>query len=239
MADDTPLPWPRAGDVLFTAQKGENWTFNACMQQQPSIGRYADGYRCAAELLFKYLEATDERHHNDIVVYPLIFCWRHFLELKLKELLHDTRRLHEQDDGEPQTSHGLVKRWKAVRDNLLRLNGKARADLRNVDEVVRQFVQYDPESYSFRYPTERDSKTSTQDGVPTLINLRNLHEVMERVATFLECAGMEVDAQQDMKDEYESEMRSYYGEPDYGEPDYGEPDYGEPDYGEPDYGEPD
>ncbi len=42
--------------------------------------RYATAYRRAAEMLFKVLEEAQgaEHHHNDLVVYPIVFCWRQF-----------------------------------------------------------------------------------------------------------------------------------------------------------------
>lgn len=78
-------------------------------------------------------------------------------------------------------------------------------DFTALDEVVKEFVQYDPGSFSFRYPTDKEGN-SLQAGIPSLINLKNLNDVMTRVANFLDASceyvGQYLDIRAEMMAEY-------------------------------------
>jgi hypothetical protein len=82
------LPWPRAGDILFAEAK--DWWMNACVNYGGG-GLHAIGYRRAADALVEQVAQTHS--DQDFFVYPIVFCYRQYLELMLKADLREARAL--------------------------------------------------------------------------------------------------------------------------------------------------
>ena len=81
---ESEFRWPKKGDLPF--QQSEQWNKNACLAQNAIIrlALMTDGYKKAADLAV--IQATDSRGDRDFLVFPIIFNYRHFLELSLKIL---------------------------------------------------------------------------------------------------------------------------------------------------------
>jgi len=190
------LPWPKAGDVLF--QPAEDWWNNACLNYTSNTwDLYATGYKEAADNLAKSVDET--RHHADLFVYPIVFLYRHYLELRLKDLLMMGQEL----TARPQDLkhiHRIDILWSMCRPILEEVwPNSEREALDAVEDCIKQFVKVDPASMSFRYP-------ATKDGKPTLpdikhINLRNLKDVLARTSALLEGASMGISSHLDNKRE--------------------------------------
>jgi len=178
------LPWPQAGDQLFvSAEDAEN---NAWLKWRGEAKwwAYAEGYRKAADVLVE--GSTETLSDQDFLVYPISFLYRHYLELRLKGLIMVGSQLVRIDQGFPPC-HDIQKLWKEARTILEQVwPSGPKADLDNVETSIREFAAIDPQSYAFRYPSTKDGK----EHLPTLthINLRNLSEVMGRLAGLLDSA---------------------------------------------------
>jgi hypothetical protein len=78
------IPWPRKADVLFGTE-GDRF-LNACLNfAEDEFHLYATGYRSAAEHLFRVVDTN--LREQDTLVYPIVFLWRQYLELSLKNLV--------------------------------------------------------------------------------------------------------------------------------------------------------
>jgi len=178
------LPWPVPGDVLFKSDT--DWQNNACLWFGADRWEiYATGYLDAANILIERIQETN--NGMDTLVYPVVFLYRHYLELRLKKLIIDGQRLLVMGD-DLQRVHRLDLLWQRCRPMLEQIWPTGpKADLDAVEECLRQFWDIDNQSQAFRYPC-------TKDGAPTLqglehINLRNTREVMERIASLLDSAS--------------------------------------------------
>lgn len=223
MTEKREFAWPEKYVDPFqkATAPDENWVFNACMDKRPSWHRYADGYRTGATLMFRYLAMTGEREHNDVVVYPIIFCWRHYLELALKHSVRMVRVLTSTEGTAKLNEHRLMSLWEELRPHLPDL-GASRNDIKVVTRTIQYLARFDPESLAFRYPTDQEGN-STQEDVPSLINLRALHETMEGIANWLDAgisemterlsveAELQAQYESEMEAEYEAEMEAEYG----------------------------
>src|SRR5260221_1152448 len=83
------FPWPKDGTVLF-AEPTERWS-TACVNFSKEEGSYAAAYRFGAERLFEVVRQSGA--DQDFLVYPIVFLWRHVLELNLKNILPYIRGL--------------------------------------------------------------------------------------------------------------------------------------------------
>ena len=83
------LPPPRKSDVLFGS--GTDWETNACASTIDNIMAYQNGYRRAAFHLAEYV--CDARLGQDFLVYPIVYLYRHHIELTLKSIIQVARAL--------------------------------------------------------------------------------------------------------------------------------------------------
>src|SRR5437762_1489081 len=78
------LPWPDEQTTIFRA--GEIGSSLAWLPQSPGQWhRYAEGYRDAAKWL--YAKWCEDPIKPDYLGYPMVYLYRHYVELMLKELL--------------------------------------------------------------------------------------------------------------------------------------------------------
>jgi hypothetical protein len=189
--DGRELPWPREGDKVFVA--ADDWEMNACVNWGGGWGLYARGYLRAGDLLVRHVSA--DRGDADSLVYPVVFCYRQFLELSLKDLLTEARRYY--GIGEPfQAQHSLLLPWEPLR-KLLERRWPGRPDeLDAVEDNLRQFDAVDEGSFAFRYATTRTGAPSLPEDMRH-INLRNLAEVVARIGTFLEACMTALSAERE------------------------------------------
>jgi hypothetical protein len=156
---------------------------------------YADGYKKAADILVAHvLETTADQ---DFLVYPITFLYRHYLELRLKGLIIIGQELSRSESrararrNRGRKGHNLKDLWKETRQLVERVwPDGPKGELDDVEGCIRRFADVDASSQAFRYPSLTDRTQSLRN--LTHINLRNLSEVMGRVADTLEpaCDGM-------------------------------------------------
>lgn len=78
------------GDVVF--QESPDWRNNARLDLGSNRWEiYAIGYMRAADILVA--RVLESQHELDFLIYPIVFLYRHYLELRLKELIVAGREL--------------------------------------------------------------------------------------------------------------------------------------------------
>lgn len=174
-----PFRWPQAGDKLF--QVSPDWEGNSVLAGHPH-GRMVlmmSGYKRAADLMVEH--ATAHPAQRDTLVFPVIFNYRHFLELSLKYLIWTYGRTVEIDPI--WNSHDLGKLWTRLKKVLDRY-GSADDDgsTAAVAQIVAEFATVDPDSFSNRYPV--DTKGRPIALVHEHLDLAALAEVMDGVDGF-------------------------------------------------------
>lgn len=144
--------WPTTGDQLFAPSSEFMGDAIVVDDTTTRLVLMASGYKEAADLLVE--RATHDRASRDFLVYPIIFCYRHFLELILKQTL----ALHGASVGIPAnwSSHDILELWESVFEMYRRFGAE---DSSKADPVVMacitEFSKIDPVSFSFRYPTNK------------------------------------------------------------------------------------
>ena len=74
---------PRKGERLFRGDL-RDWKNNACLRQGDDYA-CREGYLRGAQIL---VEAVGEKERDqDFLVYPIVFLYRHYIELLLKEVI--------------------------------------------------------------------------------------------------------------------------------------------------------
>jgi len=130
--------------------------------------------------------------------------YRHYLEVTLKQLIRDARRLVDEEGGVPAT-HNLDALWDIAQPLLLKHTDDP-ATYGNVRTSLARFNELDPRSDSFRYPVDKKGKTHLE-GVKN-IDLGQVRAVVERLSGFLDGASTAVQVDLDAKHEMRSGTRS-------------------------------
>ncbi len=174
---------PTSEDQLFSTQ--EDWWNNACMNWSSSgWSLYASGYKDAADALVTKVE---ERSTNqDTFVYPVLFLYRQYLELQLKMMVRTLRHLQGIGRDFPK-GHKIDVLWTEA-EKLLRkaFPEQSTVELVETGRLIHEFAHVDPLSTAFRYPVDNDGNPSLP-GIK-YINLRNVREVMDKIAMLLDGA---------------------------------------------------
>jgi hypothetical protein len=184
--DDLDMRWPTARDKLFVQAPPAYgaWTAEDVRER---LWRMIHGYRHIADLAVDESENTPHLRHN--LIYPIVFAYRHSLELALKQLLEDYGHFAEQ---EPEfREHSLAKIWPRCRELIEHFNpGTDPAPLEILEQLVDEFTQVDPGSYFFRYAS--DTRGKMLDLKISCIDLLELRKVMAGIHNFLECVDMQI-----------------------------------------------
>lgn len=199
------VPWPQEGDELFKG--AADWQFNACLNTKgvPNPSYYISGFKLAGEAIFSSI--AERRHEVDVLVYPLVFNYRQYIELSLKDIIVLCRNMLDIDGKEP-FGHDFGKLWPECRQLLDRCYpDHDKGELEIVERHLQRFSQVDPKSTAFRYGSENDKTEEFLD--LEILNVRNLHEVVARIGGFFDAVRCGLCAMLDVKREMEAEYSSY------------------------------
>ncbi len=185
---------------------------------------YAVGYRDAANILAKHI--TETENHLDTVLYPMLFLYRHYVELRCKWIIiYGSEYLGE--PKLPETIHPFHELWTEARGVICRVWDQpgTSESLVQLDEVIAELSFIDPRSTSTRYPVEKDMKTRSIASLKWL-NPGVIKSVMVEVASDLDaaCTGikcylsdrcewevLERKLQADWEAEWDHELQKLYG----------------------------
>jgi hypothetical protein len=181
-------PWPAPDQGLTKAGLG---VLDASMCPWPADGwtMRIMGFSEAAQAVFDRIESTPRL--VNVLIFPLVFLWRHAIELQLKALI-DRGQVILQECIKYPTHHRLEELWAMARkvvDELEPNGGSAPAD---VDRIIKELSSLDPNSMSFRY--HQDTK-----GAPTLsvslksLNAGEVNRALAAVSQFLDAVGGQLD----------------------------------------------
>lgn len=147
---------------------------------------YTDGYREAANHLCE--RATSDTRSLDVLIYPIVFLYRQWFELRLKRIIDQGRRLLSEKDGFPK-HHRLHHLWPVAKQVLEKVyqQDKYPPEIQLVGQAVADFEKFDAGSQAFRYPIDHDGKNHLE-GLEH-INVNHLRKQMTSIADLLDGAS--------------------------------------------------
>ncbi len=132
---------------------------------------YINSYKMAGDSLV-------DKEVPDLLIYPIMFCYRHYLEQLLKNICRKNMERKEYRDFIYIASHNILKIWNGANKYLQGNNSVD--DIQFVHEIVYWFNEHDPDSFAFRYETDKKNKRSIKEdtlSIDTLALKRNIEKV--------------------------------------------------------------
>ena len=206
---DPHFAWPMDGQQINPPV--EAWPHRAILHTEyraRSSAMIAWGYRSAAELIYEAI--AEGRGPIDVLAGPLVFNWRHHVEVHLKANLEYLRRAA---GTEPAVDfgHDLPRLWVAHQEAYnafdVGLSQADRAAQRAAHSLLGQLHSLDPGSFHFRYPVD---KFGGQLKVPDELNVVAFHQAMLALSNYLGAVIDHLDAALEPQREFEAEMRAEF-----------------------------
>lgn len=135
---------------------------------------YINSYKSAADELV-------ELSHPDLYIFPIIFCYRQYLELLLKNLYRQSVNDTAYKRFLKEVSHDLDKVFIHVKP-LLQIKYSDKV-ISLIEETTSILNELDKGSYNFRYSTDRKLNRSIEKDL--CINTKALKEVIDCIDDYL------------------------------------------------------
>ncbi len=186
---------------------GADWRLNACLNWGIDTWyAYSEGYRRAAEVVTEYVRQTHQ--DQDVLIYPVLFLWRHHLELKLKAIARSASQLLG-EDWTPPGDHDLGPLFAVAHKLAERCYSEfaekvPNAELLQAKAALASLKAVDARAMAFRYP--EDLKGNKHLEGPYHINF----DVVERHMTAISEALDNVESALAIFHDWQSEAYSSY-----------------------------
>jgi len=192
---------PSKEDRLFC--ESEDWWNNACLNfTHDGLYLYGYGYKEAADILVNSVLESGER--QDILIHPIAFCYRHYLELSCKMIFKRSSILLDEPYLVPN-SHSIDKLWLSCLSKIEKIApGECTDSINEITRLLHEFCQIDPFATAFRYPNDKHGNTSLE-GLQR-INIRNLGVVINKIDTIIHGILERIHEYQSYKNEIESNI---------------------------------
>jgi hypothetical protein len=179
ISESLEVRWPRPDDRLLGTVRSLN---NAMAFSDNPVERHAlmlRGYFRGGDLLLdRCLENVNEGH---TLIYPILFCYRHALEMTMKGILDSYG--HRYDVAPPNPNHNLLRLWEGCKAIFTKIDDESAAtSTSRVEERIKEFHNLDPSAEAFRYSEKRDGTLVDLPIYP--FDLGNLREVIEGLKNF-------------------------------------------------------
>jgi hypothetical protein len=209
---------PKKGDILFRPASPEEgnsdgWQMNAVVGKADDYA-YSEGYRLAGRIVADYV--IQKPLYADFLVYPIVFLYRHYVELQLKRLIPMGARLVNQvmseADHKTLREHPLDKLW-ALFEPILQKAAQGTVPMtpegiEGLGWYVSELNKFDPGSFSGRYALDRQGVPYIDNRKHPAINIGVLAEGMERLTGYLFDLGEAFREERQAKCESEDEARA-------------------------------
>jgi len=197
------IRYPEKGDKFFieTGDQNEIAWLNKVFQE---FGSYADSYQTGALTLLD--TALEKRELRDYHIYPAVFLIRHYLELRLKELIQGLHYCKDRTKDFPN-HHDLQRLWydfKVAYEEIGENPNDERFEI--VGELIKEMTSVDPISMAFRYPVNKKGEVTQK---LEFVNLKNLKETFIRVSFVFDGVAAQIGHYVELTEDMVREMYSY------------------------------
>lgn len=144
------------------------------------FGSYIRGYKYAAEATYNEFKNCNGRIYiQDTICYPLVFLYRHIVELYLKYAYIEIQRRSEQEIKQLlKIGHDLEKLWSFLKPDIVILSQRINlcVDIKAIEHYITSISKEDKMSFDYRYPITKSAQVIHNKS--SHLNVKNLHDKM-------------------------------------------------------------
>jgi hypothetical protein len=147
--------------------------------------RLLRGYKYAGDVLVQ--KAVEDCSDQDNLIYPAIFCYRHYIELALKDVVESYGDFA---GITIEKNHKLPDLWSAFLTIAEKFgNSRSAPEAIAVGNCIAELADLDATSTAFRYALNK--KSELHKIALSHLDLVNLHDIMNGIELFFECADLD------------------------------------------------
>jgi len=153
--------------------------------------QYIEGYKKAGDFLLSSSNVLGSGRKEYEIVYPMIFSYRHYIELQLKEIILNAREFLGINEKFPD-DHSIEKIWGICGELLQKMDkildpgftaSNGYGEILNAYNALKAdlkiFWELDPNSESFRYPVDKHGNPTSIDFKD--VDFNSLKETINRI----------------------------------------------------------
>jgi hypothetical protein len=141
---------------------------------------YVEGYFTAAREL---LEGPHDAFFLLFAIYPVLFLYRHYIELELKGVMMAASKLLQVRHPDFSADHDILSLWSKFK-TMLPSGHEALKNAANIERILKEMHLIDPRSVDTRYALKRNLINPSVPA-PIEINVNNLRDTMDKLHTEL------------------------------------------------------
>lgn len=163
----------------------KDWQYNSRLTKVDNKWLfYGEGYRQASELIEKQILEID-RTNQDFLIYPYCYLIRHYIEIRLKEIIDEGNKVNNTPIDPSKGGHDLSILWKKSQEALKEVwQDQFEEAPKEVSEFINELHSIDIKSDNFRYPIDKTGQ-ETLDSINE-INFRKLADIFQYVKDYLD-----------------------------------------------------
>lgn len=154
-----------------------------------NLSSYIAGYQHGVNELYHSFENAGKNGQieiQDTIIYPLLFCHRHCVELELKYLAVTYCNNDDEIRQVLSQGHDLTKIWNHISPHLKKRAGRIdyKIDFAAISHYIQEISKVDADSLNYRYPMKKSDLSST---IGSLIELDvpNMHFQLNKLHDYL------------------------------------------------------
>lgn len=167
--------WPDRKQSLFSERK--DWWNNARLdisRVDEGYAIYSEAYKDAADRLVEYSKVN--KTSINFLVFPILFLYRHYIELALKEIIL-TASVFLEKDNKIMAGHNISRLWVESKKLISEIElDIPQQEINVLDFQIYQFHDLDKCSMTFRYPTDKSGNVYVN--LSDSININNVQEII-------------------------------------------------------------
>lgn len=201
--------FPNQQDRLFKEEESSNtgvWLDNPASNK---FFLYSEGYKEAGKRLYEV--SKESSFYKNLLVYPMVFSYRQFIELRLKELIIMGYKYLDMHGSDFPNTHNILELWRIYRENILpSIDNTIEKDiLDNIEKIINEFHNEDPLSFAYRYPVTTGPARMPSINRKTL-DIENFKIIIDKTIHFFDWQWDMISHYTDFKHEMISEMYGNY-----------------------------
>ncbi len=175
--------------ALGCAGKGKFFHLQSAVLSTRISPQNAGAFKVAADIVLDSLQSAKRGPSQDKMLFPVLYLYRHCLELKLKELVLLGVRIRLFDlpkVAELLGKHELCPLWTKAKQVILDSYPKD-DEARAAEAIINEFHRVDPDGQTLRYGRTKGSLAPRRyNGLPDQIGVVRLRRTMDSVYQYLD-----------------------------------------------------